>query len=102
MGDECNMTLNRIEQRFADRFLKYGGVLLLSKDDALQMVIACQAEGVRILGIDGFYLRGDTLQPSLEDSVDFSSTEQQASYLDSSFSNPVDFLRTRMIKSCSS
>lgn len=89
------MTLNRIEQRYADRFIKFGGVLLLSKDDALQMVMACLAEGVRILGIDGFYVYGDAIQPSLENSADFSSKEQQASYLDPAFSNPVDFLRTR-------
>jgi len=81
--------------QFASRFLRHGGVLLLSQADAIDMVHACIAENIRVLGIDGFWIRGDMIQPSLENSVDFSSPELQASYLDPAFRDPIQFLKTR-------
>jgi hypothetical protein len=95
MCQESNFPLNKIEEQFSNRFLRHGGVLLLSKSDAMEMVLTCITQGVRVLGIDGFWLRGDMIQPSLENSVDFSSRELQASYLDPAFRDPIEFLKTR-------
>lgn len=86
---------NRIKKQFAERFLDRHGVQLLSKVDALQLVRACIDQRVRILGIDGFRLLEDGIQPSLENSVDFSSKKLQDSYVDSAFRDPTEFLRTR-------
>ena len=87
--------MNKVEQQFADKFTNRYGILLLSKADAIDMVHACISQGVRVLGIDGFWLFEDAIQPSLENSVDFSSKLQQAPYLDQAFRDPIEFLKTR-------
>jgi len=48
---------------------------LFSKENAIAFVDACEIYKVSILGIDAFYLYDNNqIQPSLEDSIDFSSS----------------------------
>jgi hypothetical protein len=88
-------SLNEVEKQFVQKFLKRGGILLLSKADAILMVQECLNKKFRILGIDGFWISDEATEPSLENSVDFSSTKLQASYLDPAFKDPITFLQTR-------
>lgn len=50
------------------------GIDLLHYSDAMELIDLCQATNVPVLGIDGFWLLGDRLQPFLEHSIDFSLT----------------------------
>ena len=59
---------------FQDKFIRRGGVTLLSKSDALLFIKECAKEKIEILGIDGFLLFGDKIQPSLENSIDFTAS----------------------------
>ena len=52
----------------------------------MEIVKAAQGEGVKILGLDGFYISEKATQPSLENSIDF--TQVANSTLD-----PLVFLR---------
>ena len=51
-----------------------GGLILLSKANAIEFVDACELASIPILGIDGFYIVGNFIQPSLENSIDFTSS----------------------------
>jgi hypothetical protein len=66
--------MNRIEILFKEKFLQRGGVTLLSKTDTVQFIRECSKDDIRILGIDGFLLVGDKIQPSLENSIDFTAS----------------------------
>jgi hypothetical protein len=63
--------MNQIEISFKDKIIQRGGVALLSKVDTIQFIKECSEESIGILGIDGFLLFGDRIQPSLENSIDF-------------------------------
>ncbi|MEK7528605.1 MAG: hypothetical protein AAB592_02480 [Patescibacteria group bacterium] len=68
--------MNKVEESFKNRaFRTRGGegLYLYSKSDALQFIEACKKENVKILGLDGFFLFGEKVQPSIENSVDYSS-----------------------------
>ncbi|NLR82479.1 hypothetical protein [Chitinophaga eiseniae] len=66
--------MNKVAKIFAERALERGGLYLYSRNDAMECILACQAEKIHLLGIDGFRLTADTIQPSMNDSVDFSSS----------------------------
>ncbi|HYZ20546.1 MAG TPA: hypothetical protein VE690_00180 [Rhodopila sp.] len=55
--------------------LTRGGLDLYTVDAAADIVQAAAAEGLRVLGLDGFIISQDATQPSLEDSADFSSSK---------------------------
>lgn len=93
--DKDTVPLNRIEEQFFNRFLNRDGILLISKINAISMVRMCLQENIQILGIDEFWIANNAIQPSLENSVDFSSKELQASYIDPVFRDPREFLKTR-------
>jgi hypothetical protein len=67
--------MNRIEKLFEDKAIIRGGIMLFSKDNALLFIKACENSKIQILGVDAFYLSEDNTQPSVENSVDFSSSE---------------------------
>lgn len=54
--------------------------MLLPKEDAIQFVSECEKRNIRILGVDSFRVFGDKIQPSLEDSIDFSMTNETTEY----------------------
>lgn len=66
---------NKIERDFIERgkATQRNGIVLLSKFDAIDFIKQCEEYSISILGIDGFHLRGETIQPSLDNSIDFSS-----------------------------
>lgn len=67
------MKAQRLEREFAPKNLRPGfALLLLRADDALALVDRAAEEGVPILALDGFLVTGDEVQPSLENSADFS------------------------------
>jgi hypothetical protein len=66
--------MKKIENLFEDKAIIRGGIMLYSKENALLFIEACKNNGIQILGIDAFYLSEENIQPSLENSVDFSSS----------------------------
>ncbi|MEZ4912398.1 MAG: hypothetical protein R2774_16230 [Saprospiraceae bacterium] len=66
--------MNKVEILFSGRALNRGGVLLFSKKDALDFIKQCKNCDITILGIDGFFISEMATQPSLEDSIDYSTT----------------------------
>jgi hypothetical protein len=72
--------MNRVESLFKDRAILKGGMMFLPRDVAIQFVHECKNLGLKILGIDGFYLFGDAVQPSLDHSIDFSIINETTNY----------------------
>ena len=62
---------NDIENKFKSKGVVRGGVLLVSINTALEMVSEAEKKGVNILGIDGFFIRDDVTQPSMDNSIEF-------------------------------
>lgn len=69
-----------IEQEFAPRGILRGSVLYLRKKDALDMVQRCRERGIRVLGIDGFLLTEQAMQPLMEKSIDLSGLDPDAAW----------------------
>lgn len=69
--------MNKIEQEFIEKGLvdmrPNGRWFVLSKINAIEFVKACQKENISILGIDAFYLNGSLIQPSMDNSIDYTS-----------------------------
>lgn len=61
-----------LEQAFESRGYRRGGILFLRPTEAAELIAAARFEGIRILGVDGFFLTGAGTQPSKEHSVDLS------------------------------
>jgi len=64
------MNLTSIQKRFEDAALIRGSVFLLPAPDALRFVQACEHYGVDILGVEGFKVFGEKIQPFQEHSLD--------------------------------
>ena len=62
---------NKIESKFKSKGIVRGGILLVSINHALEMISEAEKEGVNILGIDGFFIKDDITQPSMDNSVEF-------------------------------
>ncbi len=65
--------MNEVEKDFKDKAIIREEIFLFSKENALSFIAACQKKKIGILGIDGFFLIEDKIQPSSENSIDFSS-----------------------------
>lgn len=70
--------MNEVERQFEQRAIRRGSLLFFSRETALEVVEACQAAGLKVLGLGGFYLSATTPQPSLEHSRTFSPEEDTA------------------------
>lgn len=66
--------MNVVENSFKGKAIIRNNMMLFSKENALDFIQACENHDIKILGIDGFYLTGDKIQPSMENSIDFSSS----------------------------
>jgi hypothetical protein len=64
------MNLTKIQEEFVSVALQRGSVFLLSPADALRFVDECQRRSVDILGVEGFKVFGDKIQPFQEHSFD--------------------------------
>ena len=71
------MTAEQLEREFGERGIARGGILFLRSDIALDLVHRARDAEIRVLGVDGFILSGDTTQPSLEHSLDLSGNRHQ-------------------------
>jgi hypothetical protein len=67
------MKAKRLEAEFSSHNTRPGySLLLLRAHDAIALVSRAAEEGVPILGVDGFLLSEQGVQPSMEHSVDYS------------------------------
>ena len=64
------MKLTEIEKLFEPVGLIRGGVFLLRDEDALRFIEECERRGVPILGVEGFRVQGQMIQPFQEHSFD--------------------------------
>lgn len=60
-------------EKFKSRIIHSHGLELFKKEDANSFVEECEKNSIKIFGIDGFYLNETTIQPSMENSLDFSN-----------------------------
>ena len=81
--------MNKAEQKFMDKGIFRGGLMLFSKQDAINFIKECKAEKIPVLGIDGFYIEEYKTQPSLENSIDFSNSPWDTHVYDKA----IDFLK---------
>ena len=86
------MSAEELERQFAARGVPRGGIRLFEPADALDLVARARTLSVRVLGIDGFRLGPDFIQPDQEHSVDFTRGSHQPS---DSWSAAQEFLRSR-------
>jgi hypothetical protein len=70
--------MNKIE----DLFIREGLVqmrpnhrwFVMSRENSIRFIDACEKESIKILGIDGFYLHENgRIEPSMANSIDYSS-----------------------------
>lgn len=67
------LTPEYLAKRAGVRLRSRPGVDLVAAADAPRFLDACEAEGVRVLGLEGFTLRGEELWVDMERIADFSS-----------------------------
>lgn len=83
--------MNKVEEIFIEKAVERGGLFLYSRENAIAFVKACKNEKIHLLGMDGFFLTNNRIQPSLEDSLDFSSLFFQEDV----YEKAIDFLEIR-------
>lgn len=59
--------------KFQDVAIPRGSIFWFRPTDAIRVIAEARAQRVSILGIDGAFLHGMITQPSLSDSIDFST-----------------------------
>jgi hypothetical protein len=86
--------MNKVQKKFIEEGLvrmQTGGLwFTMSKENAIKFVEECKKESIIILGIDGFYIRGKQIQPTMEFSIDFSSYTYKS--LKDCYEDSIDFL----------
>ena|SRR5688572_30544903 len=66
--------MNKVELQFLNRAnVRPGGWMVFSKSDAIEFIEACKKEQIPIIGIDGFYVGEDFIQPSMANSIDYTT-----------------------------
>ena len=70
---------SEIEAEFRSKAIIRGGLLLFRPADAVDLIRKCSEEKLGILGLDGFLITGNSTQPLMEHSVDFSSKSRTIS-----------------------
>lgn len=83
--------MNKVEEEFQHKAIRVSTLLLYSKLDALCFVERCKIHKIIILGIDGFFINEQLTQPSLDDSIDYSSIP----FSKSVYENAIKFLEER-------
>lgn len=84
--------MNKEELKYKNKsYIDRGDYYLLSKEDAIAFVSDCKDEKINIIGIDAFYrIDEEYIQPSLENSIDFSSAGYTS--VGDIYSYSIDFL----------
>lgn len=62
-----------LEQKFIDKAEVRGNLVLFLPEIAIAFINESEKNKIKILGVDGFYLTPETIQPSIEHSIDLSS-----------------------------
>lgn len=63
----------KIKDLFQDKGVLRHGIYLYSKDVAIEFVKTCKQHNIKILGIDALFISTKGIQPSMDDSVDFTT-----------------------------
>ncbi len=84
---------NEVEIEFIGKALVRGGVFLLRPSDAIDLINKCREKNYRVFGIDGFFIIGDKIQPSMENSIDFGELVESIS--DQPYEDAVNFIEQR-------
>jgi hypothetical protein len=64
--------MGKIEDEFRERSMVPGRTLIFRPADAIEFVRRCREEQVNVLGVDGFHLAENTIQPDMGESIDLS------------------------------
>lgn len=73
---DCTMGLiEEIAGRIGVPFTKRGSLILVSAGNALKLLDGCESAGLRILGVEGFQVKGSSIVPSMDAIADFSSLD---------------------------
>lgn len=98
--------MSTIELKFKNKaIIQPGGWAIYSKKDSVEFIKECKRESIDILGIDGFFrdkdishpsipnlsVTPDSIQPSMEHSIDFSSAPLKGVVKDV-YAASIDFL----------
>jgi hypothetical protein len=83
--------MNKVEKAFLGKAINRAGIYLYSKRNALDFLEECKRQDVPVLGIDSFYLTESTIQPSMDNSIDFSTRSFEKEILDEA----IRFLKQR-------
>ena len=70
------MNLTTMQKPFEHVALIRGSVFLLSASDALRFIDDCEQSDVDILGVDGFKVFGEKIQPFQEHSFDLNGKKE--------------------------
>lgn len=81
-----------ITEQYRPYSLRNYGVIVLPAGKAIEMINEARENGVLILGIDGFFLKGNTIRPSLEHSIDYST---RGYFSQGDWAAAVDFVRLK-------
>jgi len=66
--------MNFVENKFKDIAIIRNGIMLFSKVNSILIIKKCKEANILILGLDGFTLFDNKIQPNIEYSIDFSAT----------------------------
>jgi hypothetical protein len=67
---------NKIEKKFLKKGRIWGKTLLFNKSTAISFIYELRKAHIPILGIDAFRVVGNSIQPIMEYSIDFSLSEK--------------------------
>ncbi|WP_417382159.1 hypothetical protein [Gimesia sp.] len=68
-----NREMGRIQDEFLINSVIKGFPPILNPEDAISLVRFCREQKVKVLGIDGFHVYGQSIQPDMTESIEFSS-----------------------------
>lgn len=86
------MAIHDLELEFAQRSIERHGLKLLRPADAAAYVARFREHGIEVLGIDGFRIDGDRIQPLMDHSADFSLSSARGGHHEEA----ADFLASRL------
>jgi hypothetical protein len=88
--------MNVVEQLFQHKGIPRVGTTLYSKDVAIEFLVECRKHEIPVLGIDALLISGDTTQPSMENSIDFTLAPfPPFQEIDNVWDLAIDFLKGR-------
>lgn len=64
---------NIVEQLFSVKSVVQSQILILKPQDAIAFIDECEKLHYQIFGMDAFFIREEGIQPSSEDSLDFTA-----------------------------